>query len=388
MSERRLLNLFCTAARGTEALLKDELTELGAKKVRQDRGAVRFVGSLETALRVCVHSRLAMRLLLPFGEADAVGPEGLYDAARAFPWEEHLTPTTTFAVEASIKDSEHRHSGFVALKIKDAIVDRLREKKGSRPDVDTSDPVFRIVAHLKKTTLSISLDVCGESLNRRGYRVSQTEAPLKETLASAILRASGYTGEEPLCDVMCGSGTIAIEAALLAMRRAPGMRQRLAIERWPAWRATAPKALQELRAAARSMERPLPFPVLGRDRDPEAVKAAQENAQAARLPGGVTFEVADALTTPAPSGPPGLIATNPPYGDRLNPGGQKGMKSFYFALGESLARWNGWRMAILCGNEAFESAFHRKPRGRLELWNGPIECALYQYAPRSPADAA
>lgn len=380
------LPLFATAARGTEDLLADELKELGAAKIRQDRGGVRFHANLDEALRISIWTRIAMRLLYPVGEGEARGAEGLYDAAYEVPWEEHLTLDSTFRVDATLKDSEHVHSGFVALKIKDAIVDRLRDKLGGRPDVNSRDPDVTVVAHLAREHLSLSLDLSGEPLNKRGYRVKSTQAPLKETLAAAILRAAKYTGEEPLLDPMCGSGTLVIEAGLIATRRAPGAFRPFAIERWPFLGKDATKRLDELRAHAKDSERVAPFPIYGFDRDEEALEAAHANVQAARLSATVKIAAGDATASFAvPTTPVGLIATNPPYGDRLKAGGQKGMKTFYFQLGETFDTLPGWRYAILSGNEAFESAFHHKPSGSRKLWNGPIECELLHYPPQSPS---
>jgi putative N6-adenine-specific DNA methylase len=375
------LPLFATTSRGTEQLLAEELTELGAAKVKQDRGGVRFHANLREALRIVLHSRLAMRVLYPLLEAEAKGAEGLYDAVKSVAWEDHFTLKSTFAVEATLKDSEHNHSGFVALKVKDAIVDRLRDKLGGRPDVETADPDLKIVAHLAKTKLSLSLDLCGEALNRRGYRVAQTAAPLKETLAAAMLRAAKYTGDEPFADPMCGSGTIVIEAALIAMRRAPGIHRTFGVERWPQMMSEASAILTELRAEAKGQERVPPFPLFARDREEEAIDATKRNIKAARLGMAVLVEQMDAMFAPPPDGPAGLLVSNPPYGDWLNAGGQKGMKSFYFKLGDSLGAWH-WRMAILCGNPAFESAFHHRPSEERELWNGPIECRLLVYPGR------
>ena len=380
------LPLFATTARGTEALLAEELSELGASKIRQDRGGVRFAANLDEALRICLWTRIAMRVLYPLGERVAQGAEGLYDAAASVPWEEHLTSDSTFMVEATLRNSEHSHSGFVGLKIKDAIADRLRTKLGSRPDVDTRHPVFRVVAHLAKEKLSLSLDLCGEPLNRRGYRVSPIVTPLKETLAAAILRAVKYTGEEPLLDPMCGSGTFAIEAGLIAMRRAPGLTRTFAVERWPHLGAAARTTLTDLRREARAQERAAPCPIYGLDRQQEAVDAAIKNVAAAKLTQEVQILQADAARPlPIPTDPPGLLVTNPPYGDRLKPGGQQGMKTFYFQIGENFRRLKGWRMAILAGNVAFESAFHMRPSGKRELWNGPIACELLTYATAAAA---
>ncbi|ADO70064.1 THUMP domain-containing class I SAM-dependent RNA methyltransferase [Stigmatella aurantiaca] len=377
MAER--LALFATTARGTEDLLAEELRELGARRIRQDRGGVRFLATLYEALQVCLWSRIAMRVLYPLGEFEARGAEGLYDAAASVPWEEHLTPDHTFAVEATLRDSEHSHSGFVALKVKDALVDRLRRVLGARPDVDTREPDVRVVAHLAREKLSLSLDLCGEPLNRRGYRVRPTPAPLKETLAAALLRAANYTGEEALVDPMCGSGTLLIEAGFIARHRAPGIGRSFAVERWPHQGARAKELLEDLRADARRNERKVLVPIQGFDKDPEALEAARRNIKAARLSEEIQVAEGDA-TKPLPLPKPGgLLITNPPYGERIGTGGQKGMKSFYFKLGESFQELDGWRAHILSGNPAFESAFHARPSSRREVWNGPIECELLGY---------
>lgn len=375
------LPLFATAARGTEPFLAQELESFGCKRIRQDRGGVRFMAALDEILRVCLHSRIAMRVLYPLGEFEVYGAEGLYEAASSVAWDEWLTPQTTFAVEATLKDSEHTHTGFVALKIKDAIADSLRKKWGTRPDVDSRNPTFSVVAHVVKHTLSLSLDLCGEPLFKRGYRLKSTVAPLKETLAAAMLMACKYTGEEPLVDPMCGSGTLIIEGAWMAMRRAPGLKRRFALEDWPHFSATAKPLLDELRKEAAASQRALPFPILARDYNEDALAAVKRNVVAAGLSTAVRIEEADVLRTAAPDGPPGLLITNPPYGERLGEGGQKGMKSFFHMLGKSLGQWSGWRMGILAGNPAFESAFGRRPNHRLDLTNGPIACQLLQYPP-------
>ncbi|HYV49751.1 MAG TPA: RNA methyltransferase, partial [Myxococcaceae bacterium] len=261
------------------------------------------------------------------------------------------------------------------------IVDRLRKAQGRRPDVDTRDPDVRVVAHLAREQLSLSLDLAGEPLHQRGYRVRTVAAPLKETLAAAVLRAAGYVGEEPLWDPLCGSGTFVIEAAMIAARRAPGLRRRLSVERWPELGGPAAAMLAELKEEARAQERKPPHPIIGSDRDPDAVLATQRNAAAAKVAGMVKVLEADAIAmAPAPVDGPGLIVSNPPYGDRLTAGGQKGMKTFYFKLGERLGALEGWRKAILVGNDAFESAFHARPSAVRWLWNGPIRCQLLGYS--------
>jgi putative N6-adenine-specific DNA methylase len=366
-----------------------ELEELGCSRLRQDRGGVRFQANLDEALRICLWTRIAMRVLYPLGEFDAEGAEGLYSAASSVPWEEHLTTDSTFAVEATLRAGETGHSGFIALKIKDALVDRLRDKLGARPDVNTRSPDVRIVAHLAKNKLSLSLDLCGEPLHRRGYRVKPTIAPVKETLAAAMLRAANYRGDEPLVDPMCGSGTLLIEGGLIATNQAPGLGRQFSVEQWPHLGKQAKEILADLRNDARKAIRPSPVPIFGYDKSEEAVTAARLNAQTAGLGGAVRIMEGDATKPLVLPEKPGLLITNPPYGDRIGSGGQKGMKTFYYQLGENLRALQGWRLVVLSGNPAFESAFHTRPSRKRPMWNGPIECTLLEYpargAPQGPA---
>jgi 23S rRNA (guanine2445-N2)-methyltransferase / 23S rRNA (guanine2069-N7)-methyltransferase len=372
--------LFATATRGTEALVEQELLSFGCKRTRQDRGGVRFMADPDELARLLIHSRLMMRVMYPLATTEGVvGAEGLYEAAKEIEWENWIHPDTTFAVEATLKDSEHTHSGFVALKVKDAIVDRIREKKGERPSVDSHNPEFSVIVHLSKTTLTISLDVCGDPLFKRGYRVQTTVAPLKETLAAAMVMTCKFTGDEPFADPMCGSGTLIIEAAHIAMKRPAGLKRTFACESWPSFgEMLKPHLANEKKEAVANMKE-LKFPFIARDRDPESLEATKKNVMAAGLSHVIKIEEADALHAPPPECAGGLLLTNPPYGERLGLGGQKGMKSFFYALGESFLKWQGWRMGILAGNPAFESAFHMRPSKRTEFFNGPIECTLLQY---------
>lgn len=379
------LPLFATATRGTEPFLAEELETLGCKRIRQDRGGVRFFAALDEIARVLIHSRIAMRVLYPLRQFEAKGAEGLYEAARSIEWEDWLSRSSTFSIEATLKDTEHTHSGFVALKLKDGLVDRLREKWGTRPDVDTHHPTFHIVAHLAKTSLSVSLDLSGEPLFKRGYRQATTAAPMKETLAAAMLLGSKYDGSESFLDPMCGSGTLAIEAGFIATRRAPGLKRDFACEKWPSFAPKLKPLLDDVRKEAFSLLRPAPAPIIARDYDEEVLAAVKRNVVTAGLSTSVRIEQADATAALPPDGvTPGLVCTNPPYGERLGTGGQKGMKSFFHKLGSNLKGWNGWRFSVLAGNEAFESAFGMRPASRQALWNGAIACQLIHYPARVP----
>ena len=194
-----------------------------------------------------------------------------------------------------------------------------------------------------------------------------------------MLQAATYYPDLPLVDPMCGSGTMLIEAAFMAMRRAPGLRRHFDVERWPKMGAEARTILGELKLEAEDQLRSPPEIIVGRDRDEEAVLAAQHNVRRDGLERFVRVELADVMTAAPLEGKTGLIVSNPPYGDRLTAGGQKGMKTFYYQLGEALAEWKGWRASMLCGNSAFESAFHKRPTARRGMWNGPIECQQLSY---------
>lgn len=375
MSGRDATAYIATAAPGTEDLVARELEALGARAVRRERGRVRFRGDLATALRANLGCRVAMRVLEPLAEVAAGGPEALYEAAKALPWPERLTPRCTFAVEASVRDSALTHSHFVALKVKDAVADAMRARVGARPDVDARDPDVRIVVHLARDRATIALDLSGEALFKRGYRVRKTPAPLKETLAAAVVLASGWRGEEPLCDPMCGSGTLAIEAALLAANAAPGLGRRFGVERWPTFGDAERRLLDGLREETRAAVRRVELPILASDRSAEAVAAATANARAAGV--ALRFAVADVRSVPALS-PPGTIVTNPPYGVRLD-AGRKSLKAFYWQLGQRLRTFTGHRVAVLAGHPAFESAFGARPLRAREVFNGPIACRILLY---------
>jgi putative N6-adenine-specific DNA methylase len=366
---------YATCPRGAEPALEEELRGIGAKGIRSGPGGARFTGEREVALRACLELRTALRVLEPVGEFPAVNADELYGGARKLPWTELISKGQTFAISASGRAEGLTHTHFVEQRIKDAVVDTLRETAGFRPDVNPRAPDVLIVAHLAKGECSISLDLAGELLSNRGYRVRTVEAPLRESLAAAVVLLSGWDGKTPLHDPVCGSGTLAIEAALFASRRAPNLRRKLACESWPRTAAQDSRILAALRA---ELEKRVvkPPPLLASDRDAEAVEATQANVRAA----GVDVRVfqADAREI-APLEPPGQLLLNLPYGERLEAGGRKQLKTFYHQLGASLRRLRGHRATILSGSEDFESAFGVRPKTRHVVWNGPLKCGLYRY---------
>jgi putative N6-adenine-specific DNA methylase len=382
------MRFFATCAKGTEGALRRELVALKLPRVRGDRGGVSFEGDLEAGMRACLHLRTAMRVLLELGRFQAPDQDALYEGVKALPWEDWLTARTTLAVEASVSSSAITHSGYAALKVKDAVVDRLREKLGARPDVDPKDPDFAIVLHLARGEATISLDLAGEPLHKRGLRLATTVAPLKETLAAAILALGGADPDLPFVDPMAGSGTLAIEHALRARRIAPGLRRAFGFQRWPIYRGAPQSAWDRMKEAARAETLPrAPAPIVARDLHPKALAALRQNVGAAGLAADVVIEEGDARDL-APAFPRGMIFSNPPYGERLMAGAQgasdrtqeRKIAGFYRGLADMMLRHSGWTVVLLSGNPALSRAVRLKPEIDHRLWNGPLEVRLLRWA--------
>lgn len=400
------LRLFATVPKGMESLLAGELRGLGAATVRQARASVTFTGDLETAYRVCLWSRLASRVLLPLAEGRAGDGEELYATARRVDWDVHLAVTGTLAVDFTGTSPSIRDTRFGAVRVKDAIVDQFRERHGDRrPSVDTRAPDLRVNAHLARGRLTLSLDLSGESLHRRGYRADkvQVEAPLKENLAAAVLlfaewprlAAAGGSFVDPLC----GSGTLPIEAALIAADVAPGLsraarRDGFGITRWlghdaALWARLVLEARQRRDAGLGRLKAAAPGLIRGLDRDVRALRVAAACVERAGLRDVVALERADLSVLAAPA-PRGLVATNPPYGARL--GDPDAARSVYAALGERLrAGFDGWSAAVLAGDPRLTAALRLPAKRETTLYNGalPVQLALLEVgAPAAPAGAA
>lgn len=362
------MKFFVTAPLGVERALADELVELGVGRVRAVVGGVELSGRWEDAFRVCIESRIALRVLYPLADAPCRGERDLYDAARELSWEKYLTARTTMAVSAVGVAPGLDNTMFVAQRTKDAMADRLRALTGSRPSVDRKDPDVAVFVRLARGRVTIALDLVGESLHRRGYREPGSPAPLKETLAAALLRLSGWDRRRPLVDPMCGSGTLPIEADLWARGVAPGLsRERFGFERWASFDASLEKRLALLRRRARERQKGEGPQVSGFDRDAEAVALARRNAERASARVSLARASLDAFRG---TDPPGLVITNPPYGERL-----AADRALYAELGQVLGRLApGHRVAILLGPDSPL----RPPPGaeRHRLKNGDLPCVL------------
>jgi 23S rRNA G2445 N2-methylase RlmL len=353
--------------------LRDELRELRLPLVRADRGGVHFGEKLEDAYAACLWSRIGLRVHEPLGSFACADEHALYAGVRAIDWSPYVHTSGTVAVRAACQSSRLTHTQYIAQRTKDAIVDQFRDRTGARPNVDRDDADCVVFLHLVNDTATVSLDYSGTSLHQRGIRTDPGPAPIKENLAAALVRFSGWTGETPLLDPMCGSGTLLIEAAEWALRRAPGLRRkRFAFERWPSFDASQGKRWQELRAAAQAAETPRTLELVGADVAASARERARTNASRA----GLTLALSEAELGEIPQlGQPATLVTNPPYGERL-------------AQNSSLPRTLDGLLdqaAVASGTWIVPREFPaRRAADRwLMVWNGPIACEFRHYAGRA-----
>lgn len=374
------LPYLATAAKGTEQLLAEELDEIGADNVDPERGLVRFSGDSELGWKACLWLRTAMRVLKPIREIPAPDADALYEGVKKIRWEEHVSPQHTFAVEANVRDNQNlNHSHFVALKVKDAIVDQLRDLLGARPSINPKDPDVSVIAHVVGHRCWISLDLSGDPLFKRGYRVRAGAAPLKETLAAALVLSTNWGGRRPFADPMCGSGTIAIEAALIAMNRAPGRNRQFGFQRWPSWGQAQVKRWKEILADAdeQAIARP-PGRLFASDAADEAITTSQANAQTAKVFEAIEFTRRDIRAFPG-TRPPGILLMNPPYGERIGARGED-VGSLYAAMGKRFRELKGHDVWVFVANDPKAiDALGMKPAESIELWNGPLECRLLHF---------
>ncbi|WP_459869294.1 bifunctional 23S rRNA (guanine(2069)-N(7))-methyltransferase RlmK/23S rRNA (guanine(2445)-N(2))-methyltransferase RlmL [Halomonas shantousis] len=380
------LSLFITCPRGIEMLLADELASLGAEISGTTVAGVFASGSLEVAYRACLWSRLANRVILCLSRAEGVErPEALLAEARSIDWTAHLLPGRTLAVDFHGQSEHIRHTRFGAQTVKDGVVEALRDAGRERPSVDPRQPDIRLYAHLHRGKLMLGIDLSGASLHQRGYRRDPGHAPLKENLAAALLVRAGWPERakrgEPLVDPMCGSGTLLIEAALMAADIAPQLsRERFGFE---AWAGHDPQALQELKREAEARagfgRRRVQSRLFGYDQSPQAIAAAKANAMRAGIPAMIEFTGASLSQLRPPlgmQGPgPGLVITNPPYGERL--GELPELVPLYADLGARLREgFPGWQLALFTGNPDLGHRTGLRAEKQYAFKNGPLDCKL------------
>ena len=377
--------LFLPCAAGVEDLLATEVRGIAPGDVRSQRGGVTLRASWRDAMKVNLHSRLAQRVLVQLAHAPYRSEGDLYSAAAAVAWEAWFDVKQTFKVEITAQHSPLKSLNFAALKIKDAIADRFREKKGERPDVDTQWPRVRVYAHLTADHMTLYVDTSGEPLFKRGWREDKGDAPLKETLAAAMIAASGWNADVPLYDPCCGSGTIVIEAAQIARRFAPGLERHFGFENLLPFE---PRVWQQLCDEAKSQHRESPVPIFGSDVAFRMVDFAQRNAERAGVAESVNLRGGDALQRMPPSDLPGVMLVNPPYGERIEAAGIAGREraqtqdggDFFAQLASHWkAHYAGWTAWVLSPDLKLPSRMRLKESRRVPMWNGPIECRLFRF---------
>lgn len=371
-----------TCGAGLEKLVQDEIVSYGGQEVRTTPGAVSWqAGNLQSAYRACLWSRFASRVLLQLAQFDANDPEILYQEAGKIDWTEHFSPKTTFAVYATLVKSEISHSHYASLKIKDAIVDQFRKRRGKRPDVDVRKPGIRINLHVEGIKATLALDLSGDSLHRRGYRASAGEAPLKETLAAAIVHLSGIRAdmepESSILDPMCGSGTLLIEAALMLGNSAPGLlRKEFAFNHWhkhnhKMWDKLVQEAL-DLEDERADSSWPL---LIGYDADPQVVAVARKNIINAGLKDRIIVKQRQIARLKPPTSR-GVMITNPPYGERLSE--KEAVKYLYRCIGRIFrTAFTNWQLGFFTANPDLADMLRLSWQDRYRLYNGPIKCRLF-----------
>ncbi len=368
-------HFFATCPRGLEAVLADELRELGAQSLQATDGGVAFAGLLSAAYRANLESRVASRVLWRVGESRYRSDEDIYKAARRLRWGQWFKASQTIRVDTAAIKSPLRSIDIVTLRVKDAICDMLRETEGQRPDVDTRNPDVRIHVFLTQDTATFYLDTSGEPLFKRGWRGATGEAPLRENLAAGILRLAGWTLDQPLLDPMCGSGTFLIEAAMMALNRAPGAKRNFGFERLRNFDAATWKRLQGEAAAKEKIS--IKSCIYGYDRSGDAIVVARQNVARAGLEAYIQLKQCR-FEDSSPPAPAGILVTNPPYGVRMEEAEE--LATWYPILGDILKRrYTGWTAHIFTGDLRIAKLMRLKPSRKVPLYNGAIECRLFKY---------
>ena len=365
-------SLFITCPRGLEAPLSQELEQLKCQDIRAVDGGVACKGGMEQVYRINLHSRTASRVLLRLIKSGYRNEQDIYKAAKNIRWTDWFDLEQTFKVKVEGKRAQVKSLDFVGLKIKDAVCDVFRDACGARPSVGKIRPDIRIHAFIDERDIQIFIDTSGEALFKRGYRQDTGEAPMRENLAAGLLLLAGYDGSQPFQDPFCGSGTIVIEAAWIATRRAPGLMRRFGFEKLKNFDAALWKKLQH---EAETQIRPAPAPISGSDNDRHMIRAAVANAQAAEVDTFVRFEVKDAQDT-RPNGDGGILISNPPYGVRLAE--VQALQALYPQLGAWLKQhYAGWLAGMFTGDRDMPKFMRLSPKRKIPLYNGNLDCRLF-----------
>ncbi|MDR2188271.1 MAG: THUMP domain-containing protein [Azonexus sp.] len=365
---------FATCPRGLEDLLLEELRGVGGGALQTTSGGVFFTGDWRVCYRANLESRLATRILWRIVSVPYASADDIYHLARRQPWPDHFAVTRTLRVVTTAIKCPLKSLDFVTLRVKDAVCDRFREDCGERPNIDTRHPDIGIHVFLSERECTLYLDTSGQPLWQRGLRRESVDAPLKENLAAGILQMTGWRPGQPLLDPMCGSGTFLLEAAQMALDRAPGLNRgfafallkNFAAETWAALCAAAEARVKAVQ----------PLAIYGYDIDQQALRASRRNVREAGLGGAVTVEHGDLLAIQPPVGD-GILLANPPYGERLGQLDQ--LAAFYPRLGTALKRhWAGWNCFFFTADRRLPKLLGLQPSRKTPLFNGPLDCRLFE----------
>ena len=361
---------------GLEEVLAKELATLGANNIELGRRMVSFTGDQEMLYRANFCLRTAVKVLKPIKEFKAQDADEVYEVVRCMDWSQYMDVTSTFLIDAVVFSEQFRHSKFVAYRVKDAIADYWREKTGERPNVGITNPDLRINVHIAEDDVTISLDSSGESLHLRGYKVRNTEAPINEVLAAGLVMLSGWDCQCDLIDPFCGSGTILIEAALIAQNIYPGVfRKEYAFERWKDF----DEALFDQIYNDDSKERTFEYKIYGYDINRQVVQIAQDNVKSAGVQNIVEVQQGDIANFEQPV-EKAIIITNPPYGERIGATGTIDVNELYAIIGERLKHaFVGGDAWIISNKEEYFASIGMRPSTRIALYNGSLECEFRKY---------
>lgn len=370
---------FATCPRGLETVLQAELQALGASAIKPTDGGVEFSGDVALGWQANLESRVATRILWRVGKASYATEDDIYKTALSLPWPSWFDVNQTIMVKVTAVKCPLKSLEFITLKIKDAVCDKFRQINGERPSVDTREPDVRIHAYLTANECQLYVDTSGAALFQRGNRQNSVEAPLKENLAAGIIKLTGWQPGSPLLDPMCGSGTFLIEAALIALDIAPGLKRSFGFEKLKNFDAAAWNVIKQ--AAQKRAKPAKPMLIFGSDNDFRAVRAARQNLEFAGLSNVVQVQQLDVLESPAPAlpeGTTGILLSNPPYGERIGDDDQ--LADLYPLLAASLKKnFAGWNAFFLTSDLRMPKLMRLQPSRKTPLFNGPLECRLFEF---------
>ena len=357
---------------GLENVLADEIRALGAESVSVERRAVSFVGDQEMMYKANFHLRTAIKILKPIAEFEVTRRDELYDYAKKIPWSNYLALGKSFAIDSTVQSEMFVNSMFASLRVKDAIADQFREATGKRPSVNPEDPDIRINVYLMGNHCILSLDSSGESLHKRGYRIGQGDAPINEVLAAGMILLTGWHGEKDFLDPMCGSGTLLIEAAMIAKGIPPGMyRKSFGFEHWPDF---DEKLFAEIYNG--DYEKEFNGKIIGSDISMKDIAIARVNVKNASLTKVIELQVQDIVRLEPPF-QNGIIITNPPYGERMKP---QSISELYMSVGNTLKnKFTGFEAWIISSSLDGFKSIGLKPAKKIDLFNGALACSYRCY---------